>query len=58
MRGKKPFLPGDGLLWERTGQGFFTEHREEAGAIRAEGQQELAGETVFCDCLGRKRRSL
>ncbi|MEI3521961.1 MAG: XdhC family protein [Anaerosacchariphilus sp.] len=34
----------------------FTEHREEAGAIRAEGQQELAGETVFCDCLGEAKK--
>lgn len=54
--GEKAFFAGDGLLWERTGQGFFTEHREEAGAIRAEGQQELAGETVFCDCLGEAKK--
>ena len=54
--GEKAFFSGDGLLWEKTGQGFFTEHRAEAKAIRADAQQEPAGETVFCDWLGEAKK--
>ena len=54
--GAKAFFAEDGLLWQHPENGFFTEQGEAAEKIRTSGQQELAGETVFCDCLGDKKK--
>lgn len=54
--GVKAFFAEDGLLWQHPENGFFTEQGEAAEKIRTSGQQELAGETVFCDCLGDKKK--
>ena len=54
--GAKAFFTEDGLLWQHPENGFFTEQGEAAEKIRTSGQQELAGETVFCDCLGDKKK--
>lgn len=53
--GAKAFFAEDGLLWQHPENGFFTEQGEAAEKIRTSGQQELAGETVFCDCLAIRR---
>ena len=54
--GAKAFFAEDGLLWQYPENSFFTEQGEAAEKIRTSGQQELAGETVFCDCLGDKKK--
>ena len=53
--GEKAFFAEGDLLWQSTENGFFAEHRDAAG-ITASGQQELAGETIFCDCLGDEKK--
>lgn len=54
--GAKAFFAEDELLWQHPENGFFTEQGEAAEKIRTSGRQELAGETVFCDCLGDKKK--
>lgn len=54
--GEKAFFAEEEFLWERTEQGFFSEHRAEAAKCRNSGQTEFAGETVFCDCLGDEKK--
>ncbi len=54
--GEKAFFAEGDLLWQRTENGFFSEYRGAAENITASGRQELAGETVFCDCLGDKKK--
>lgn len=54
--GAKAFFAEDELLWQHPENGFFTEQEEAAEKIRTSGQQELAGETVFCDCLGEAKK--
>ncbi len=54
--GAKAFFAEEGLLWQHPENGFFTEQREAAEKIRTSGQQELLGETIFCDCLGDKKK--
>lgn len=54
--GEKAFFAEGDLLWQRTKNGFFSEYWGAAENITASGRQELAGETVFCDCLGDKKK--
>ena len=54
--GEKAFFAEGDLLWQHPENGFFTEQGEAAEKIRTNGRQELAGETVFCDCLGDKKK--
>lgn len=54
--GEKAFFAEGDLLWQRTENGFFSEYREAAGKLTTSGQQDLAGEMVFCDCLGDEKK--
>ncbi len=54
--GEKAFFAEGELLWQHPENGFFTEHREAMEQIRTSGQQELLGETIFCDCLGDEKK--
>lgn len=54
--GAKAFFAEGELLWQHPENGFFTEEQKEAEKIRIGGQQELLGETIFCDCLGDKKK--
>ncbi len=54
--GEKAFFAEGELLWQSFEDGFLTEHREAAEKLRTSGLQELAGETIFCDCLGDEKK--
>lgn len=50
--GAKALLTDGKVIWQRKGTAFFKEHEEEAGRMDQCGLFEIAGQQVFCDCIG------
>ena len=50
--GEKAVMSDGKITWETKENGFFSEHKEEASALKRCGLYEVAGQQVFCDMIG------
>lgn len=50
--GEKAVMSDGKIIWEKKENGFFSEHKEEASALKRCGLYEVAGQQVFCDRIG------
>lgn len=54
--GEKALVIDHRLVWESSGCGYFTEHREEIEQIQDYGLVSVGGQNVFCELLGGEKK--